>query len=957
MQINFFIIPKRKVKTFTKIAIKLHQVTIDFRAHIHYIRSINNDAQAEQTKVCPVLFMSNARSKIMNATDVRDLISNEIWQNTNIAAIGVKEFKILDDAVAKLTEAEERQEFKSSCEACLEETNRNSIAVRYLATMTGRHPMDDRYIFTVLEQYYEASKWEEVIFLGNKILTFNESSYALKVLAECYEINKMTDKKIEIWERLVKVDFEETDVLYKLADYFDNKGDTSAALNYYRSIIRRHLKAQDLTSLKNVWEKVMGLKGDNSEYLIGLASKIADSMGTEKGVYFLNSIYDKGNFDVDTNIEILKKVIRFAPHDTATRDKLVELWKQKYAANPRLDYCLSNTGILDNYLNINISIENFEKQIQFVEGAFVFHETRKLGKIQKILKDEMQILFAGKGVHSMSCKMAYGSLRVLPKSHIWVLKAAVPKEKLAAKFMEKDNVQWGLKVLLSSFNNQASLKQMKAEIVPSILSDKEWTAWQSAAKKELSTNVYFGVSDTSNDIYVLRSTPITFEEKTLSIFKSTKDFYDKLKIMKDFIAQKGQTDSDDFANMVSYFESKALVSSSDGMVSYLVLDDLKNRLGMNFVHIGASFLDYYNRIDDKKKFFESIQDSELKRDYIENIMNNVENWQNALIELYPLYMTSFMADCIRKGPKKNVIYTILSDAASNCKDDPDFFLYLVKSFSIKDWAKAKYTSESLLILKLTLLASVNRKIANSSDVSDNKKRQKQILSSLFTDDKEVYKYLENADSAQAQKIYSIIKGIPDIENDRLSVKHYISSKFEDWEAITGDNPSKAIDKKKIIPKGLLCTKAMLDAKAAELDHIMNVEIPENSKEIGTARELGDLRENAEYQYGKDKQKNLNFLMNKLTDEVSSAQVILPESVDTSFVCFGTKVTFLDNKTNQEVVYTLLGPWESDPTKNILNFKAPLGQKIYNLENGENAKFTINGVDYDYTVKKIELADF
>ena len=150
---------------------------------------------------------------------------------------------------------------------------------------------------------------------------------------------------------------------------------------------------------------------------------------------------------------------------------------------------------------------------------------------------------------------------------------------------------------------------------------------------------------------------------------------------------------------------------------------------------------------------------------------------------------------------------------------------------------------------------------------------------------------------------------------------------------------------------------MLEAKSQELDHIMNVEIPENSKEIGTARELGDLRENSEYQYGKDKQKNLNFLMNKLTDEISSAQVILPENVDTNYVSFGTKVTFHDNKAKSDVVYSLFGPWESDPNRNILNFKAPLGQAIYNMEVGETKKFNINGVDYDYTVKSIELADF
>lgn len=892
----------------------------------------------------------------MTATEVRDLISNDLWQSTSISSVGVADFIKLDEAASKLTEAEDRQEFNSICESLLDESHSNSIAIRYLATITGRHPMDDRYIFTVLEQYYEASRWDEVVYIGNRILTFNESSYALKVLADCYETLKEEEKKIETWERLVKVDFEETEVLYKLATYFEGKGEIQAALNYYRSIIRRNIKSQDLTALKNVWAKIVSLKGENPEYLIGLASKIADSMGSEKGVYFLDYIYEKGNFDTDTKIEILKTIIKYAPHDIPSRDKLVELWKEKYKDNPRLDYCLNNTGILNDYLNINVAIEKFEKEIEFVEGAFVYHETWKLGRIMKILKDEMQIMFAGKGTHTMSCSMAFKSLRILPKSHIYVLKAAVPKDRLAAKFQQ--DVQWGLKVLLSSFGNQASFKQMKAEICPSILSEKEYSAWASAARKELTTNPYFGVCESSSDTYVLRTSPITYEEKTLSLFKNGKDIYDKIKIMKDFLSHKGQTDSDEFAAMVSFFEGKSQISGNDGIIAYLVLRDLKRRYGMGFINVDGQFSDYYARLSNVPSFFSSIQDAELKRAFIDGIMESVENWQDVLVSLYPLCMTAYMADCIRKGPRKNAITKILTQASLNYKEDPDFFLYLDRTFSDKEWAKAKCSTESRLFTKLSLLGIVNRKIDNQTDVSENKKRQKALESNLFSEDKLVYKYIDQADAYQAQKLYSMLKGMTGVENSKLSVKHYIATKFpEEWEAITGDNPNKAIDKKKIIPKGLLCTQALFDAKTAELDHIMNVEIPENSKEIGTARELGDLRENAEYQYGKDKQKNLNFLMNKLTDELSVAQVVKPEDVDLQYVSFGTKATFHDNSTGEDVVYTIMGPWESDPTKNILNFKAPLGQKLYNLEKGEEVRFSINGIDYDYTVKDIQLADF
>ena len=905
----------------------------------------------------------------MTALEVRDLIGDDLWQATNTGAVSIEQFQKLDEAVAKLTDADELQDFRTLCEQGLEEKNKNSIAIRYLMTVTGKHPTDDRHILQLLEQYYEESLLDQTIFLAKKILSFRESSYVLKVLADCYSVKNMTEQKIEIWERLVHVDMEETEVLYKLADYYEKKGNESTALGYYSSILRRNLKNQDLSSLRIVWDKIMDLKAEDTSYLINQATKIAETIGKGKGAFALKAVLEKVPCDLNTRIELLKKIIYYDPtlrsakdleRKEDDRDSLIKCWREKYKDNPRLEYCLNNTGIMGEYMDINVAIENFEKQIEFVEGAFVYHETWKLGRINKIDKDEMIVQFAGKGLHTMNTKMAYSSLKILPKRHILVLKAAVPKDKLAAKFLEKDNVEWGLKVLLGSYNDKASLKQMKTELVPSILDDKQWTVWLASAKKELSTNPYFGISESSPDVFTLRSTPITFEEKEFALFKAAKDIWEKIRILKDFLAQNGGVDSDEFSSMVRYFVSKAqfLDPRGEALVCFLVLDNLINRKGLSIGAETKAFLDYYNAIPDVEKFFQDIQDTEVKRSFIENVRDNVEKWQDVVISLYPYYTCSFMERIIAEGPKKNAIYKILSNSIENYKEDPDFFLYLEKTFSSKEWAKAKVTADDLLKTRINLLAYVNRKIANSSDVADNKKRQKQLTATLFSKDNLISAYLKSADASQAQMIYSMLRGIPDLETERLSVKNQIANLFpNDWEAIIGENPTKAIEKKSIVPKGLLCTKAMLESKSMELENLMNVEIPANSKDIGAARELGDLRENSEYQYAKEKQKFLNRRMNELTDEVSSAQVILPENVDTSMVSFGTTVVFADNKAGKDITYTILGPWESDPNRNILNFKSPLGQAIYNMEKDENRKFNINGVDYDYTVKSIKLADF
>ena len=57
---------------------------------------------------------------------------------------------------------------------------------------------------------------------------------------------------------------------------------------------------------------------------------------------------------------------------------------------------------------------------------------------------------------------------------------------------------------------------------------------------------------------------------------------------------------------------------------------------------------------------------------------------------------------------------------------------------------------------------------------------------------------------------------------------------------------------------------------------------------------------------------------------------------------------LNLDTNQNVVYTILGPWESDPEKNIISYKAPLGIELMDSEKDEELHFEINGTQYGST---------
>ena len=132
-------------------------------------------------------------------------------------------------------------------------------------------------------------------------------------------------------------------------------------------------------------------------------------------------------------------------------------------------------------------------------------------------------------------------------------------------------------------------------------------------------------------------------------------------------------------------------------------------------------------------------------------------------------------------------------------------------------------------------------------------------------------------------------------------------------------------------------------------------MPENAKDIGKAMEKGDLRENAEYKAALEKQDLLNSAAAKIQSEMQESQIFDESQTNVKNVTFGTKVMLHNIGSDESEEYTILGPWESDPSKNIISYLSPFGTKLFNRKKGEELKFTINKTSYHYKVEEIETA--
>ncbi len=127
-------------------------------------------------------------------------------------------------------------------------------------------------------------------------------------------------------------------------------------------------------------------------------------------------------------------------------------------------------------------------------------------------------------------------------------------------------------------------------------------------------------------------------------------------------------------------------------------------------------------------------------------------------------------------------------------------------------------------------------------------------------------------------------------------------------------------------EALLVSWESLEKKKTELDELIRVRIPQNTKDISIARSYGDLRENFEYKSAKDLQRYLGHRKNELEKDIGRARGTDFKGSDAATVNIGTIVTLTD-ATGAEVEMTVLGAWDSDPDKKLVSYLSEVGKAL------------------------------
>jgi len=156
-----------------------------------------------------------------------------------------------------------------------------------------------------------------------------------------------------------------------------------------------------------------------------------------------------------------------------------------------------------------------------------------------------------------------------------------------------------------------------------------------------------------------------------------------------------------------------------------------------------------------------------------------------------------------------------------------------------------------------------------------------------------------------------------------------------------------------VEDSLIVSKQSFDKKLADLDIITKEKIPENSLAIEKARELGDLKENAEYHMAKDDQKVLLARQAELQGDLMRAKPTDFTEAPIDSIGIGSVVELNDLGSGEKVKYTILGAWDSDPENNILSYLTPLGQSILGKKVGDEVQIDVEGNNQVLVVESVK----
>ncbi|MCL1864401.1 MAG: transcription elongation factor GreA [Spirochaetes bacterium] len=893
-----------------------------------------------------------SKEKIMEK--LLSLFKEEAWGRLDFKDVGISRFKILDDIFNSIIEDNAADEAIKICKEQLEEQP-GSISASYIAGLLGYEfeKIDEKkYLRRLIEKFTENHKWAVVEIISEKILEYGESSFALRSLASSLERLGRNKEAIPVWESLLKIDRFDAQVAKKLALATVNQ-DHEKSIQYMKLSIEGFIKSRHFDEIPSLWQKLAIVAFDDIQFFERIERMLVDAKQLDLAADLLKTLLNKYRDDENPNkaIEFLKKVLSYRPEDIHSRRELIKLYEVKYGAHSQFSQFLKLSKLNNFKSPVKFAIQDFEKNIVFDKGNYVYHSSWGLGKIDDIDGEGIVVTFREKANHSMSIQMALNSLRPITKDHIYVMKY----EDLDTlnEIFKNDFMQF-FELLIKSYGGEILVDDIKNELIPDFVEEKNWVKWWSKARTQIKKDPLYGVSEKKKNLIFMRDKPVTFADELLGKFTEAEAFNERLDIAVEFINNIAKKEGEDVASyLIDYFmEEIKGTSNTRQILSYFILLDLLSYSDSSKIKLDQPKERIISLIKNSRELTfisRKIASYDYKKAFVNLIVENRDDWAQVLFEILfetPVRIHKYIINILMRSHQYYTINHFIDRIIPEAKQYSDIFIWVAKNIFTGTWNYdwLDYPEENLVLSYFRLMNELKK-----IEVDGN--RLKNMMTNIICDDnyEVLKKFVARYDRQLVGKIFDIFKNLPYVEKSQLEkFEEIVKTRFDNIQS-SGDIAEE--EWKSDIEK-LIVSKEGYERKKAELDQMGRVVKTELSKELsGVADASSDIRENVDYNTLMEKQAVLQLAISRLEEEMKKADILDPEKINTDCVNIGTKVLLSGQDGSSS--YTILGPWDADFEKGVLSYRSPIAKAILGKKVGDEVSFRIDDKIQSFRIMSIE----
>jgi len=896
---------------------------------------------------------------------IQGQFNEEKWTRLSAKDVSISRFKILEQLLDEVKKQSKHELLRSESLTHLSEYD-SSIAAHYFIGMMALEkniPDEIVHLKTLLDQFQEASKWAVVDYLSEKMLAVTKTRTILRARANALEKLGKHKEAIPVLEHLAVLDRKNPDIALKYADAIIND-DLEKGIQFYKQAAEAFARNLQFEKLKTTWNRLIELLPDDFNFYKKIERILSGHRQREMiaDLYVLLANYYIKKEDHDKVMVLSKKILEYNPNYVRFKNELIRTYREKYKSHSLLEDFIKYSGLTDTRKSLSSSILNFETNIVFDKGNYVFHRSWGVGKIADLNTVEMTIDFKDKQSHKMDIQMALKSLKPLREEHFWVMQFEKPEE--VAKLF-KENITEFFKILLQSFGGRLALSDIKTELTDKYVSLANWSKWWSKIRPELMKDSLIGVAAQKKDVIELHETPITQSESAIEKFQAAQGFEDRVQSLVD-VLKTPEENLEAIEFIAPHF--KEMLKSLDAntklkslwlleMATEALADDEPLFSREAQAEVIQSFKSRTPR--DLYELFEETKQSELKRHALKFAKRHHSEWKKIYLEM--LFETpvklhkSIIADLIAAEATEELT-EFVNRLKKDVKTNAEVFLWTVKSVIGGSFELPQGQTNEILLGLFRMMKSIPKIEPKGSKLRNS---VRDIL--LGSGKTEFMEIITKEAKDSVRRFSALLKDVP-FFNDGEKTQVVSQLREINPQAFTevADEGDSAEAHETLAGRlerlnETVASVNAIEAMKAKLESLINVEIPKNSEEIGIAQEKGDLRENSEYKAAMENQVILQAAVTQLEADLKVILRISPDDIETNAVSIGTRVKLRDSASEDVFIYSILDQWDADVDKGIISYKSPLGKVLIGAKKGQTTAFNAQKLEVLSIEKAIDAA--